>query len=146
MCTQTVDRTVDPSGHSGYILATGHRRELKIERTRAMKRNLILWAALLVGVGVGLPYAQAENKYNPYTRQWEAVSPDSTLQLNPVTGKWELAPPNSAAKLNPYTGKYEMVPPNAVARYNPYTKQWELAPPNARLEFDRGSNAWHYTR
>jgi hypothetical protein len=104
---------------------------------------------LIVVVGFGAMMtisAHAESKYNPYTRQWEDVSPDAVPTLNPVTGHWELATPGSQPKLNPYTRQYEMVPPNSITRFNPYTKQWELAPPNAKLELDPHTNAWHYTR
>jgi len=110
------------------------------------KKELGAMAVALLAASAYFTRAHAENKYNPYTRQWEDVSPDSYPQLNPITGKWELAPPNSSPKLNPYTGQYQMAPANAVPRYNPYTKQFELAPPDARLELNRQDNTWHYTR
>ena len=86
-------------------------------------------AALVIGFGIAFtPAVFAESKYNPYTQQWEEVSPNAYPQLNPITGKWELATPGSVPKLNPYTQQYHLVPPDSVARFNPSTKQWELAP------------------
>ena len=65
---------------------------------------ICLRAAVIVGFGIAsTPALHAESKYNPYTQQWEAVSPNAYPQLNPITGKWELAPPGSVPKLNPYT-------------------------------------------
>ena len=65
---------------------------------------ICLRAAVVIGFGIAfIPAVHAESKYNPYTKQWEDVSPNAYPQLNPITGKWELAPPGSVPKLNPYT-------------------------------------------
>src|SRR5215469_10784109 len=107
----------------------------------------VIRIAVAMGLVVGFAAtAQAETKYNPYTKKWEDVSPDAVPQINPMTGKWELAPPNAQPKLNPYTNKYEMAPANAVPRFNPYTRQYEMAPPDARLELNTQTGTWHYVR
>jgi hypothetical protein len=90
--------------------------------------------------------SHAMTKYNPYTRQWEQVTPDAVPRVNPTTGKYELASPNAVLKLNPYTKQYHLVPPDAVPRYNTYTRQWELASPNAPLQLNPRSNTWEFTK
>ena len=108
---------------------------------------ICLRAAVVVGFSIAFSSAaHAESKYNPYTKQWEDVSPNAYPQLNPITGKWELAPPGSVPKLNPYTREYHLVSPDSVARFNPSTRQWELAPPDTSLQLNRETNTWHYTR
>ena len=63
---------------------------------------ICLRAAVIVGFGIAFtPAVHAESKYNPYTQQWEDVSPNAYPQLNPITGKWELAAPGLSAKIEP---------------------------------------------
>jgi hypothetical protein len=143
-----LDKRVDCLGHLVYIRGVTRTRFYpEQEIGRMMNGNGVVCAVVLVGFSiVSSGIADAESKYNPYTRQWEDVSSDAVPQMNPVTGHWQLAPPNSVAKLNPYTRQYEMVPPNSTSRFNPYTKRWELAPPDATLELNPHTNVWHYAR
>jgi hypothetical protein len=118
------------------------RWEQRMRRNGHPLKKAVLVTALLACMAD----SRAATKYNPFTGQWEQVSPDAVPRINPTTGNWELASPNAVLKLNPYTRQYQLVPPNSIPRFNPYSKQWELAPPDARLQLNPRSNTWGYVR
>lgn len=62
---------------------------------------------LIVSLFVFATTAIAEQKYNPYTGDWETASPDSELQYNTHEGNWEYAPEGSSLEYNPHEGKWE---------------------------------------
>ena len=70
-----------------------------------MNGSGVIRLGLLFGMSVTCATtAQAESKYNPYTRQWENVSPDAAPRINPYTGRWELASPRFGGQVEPIHG------------------------------------------
>jgi len=57
----------------------------------------------------------AEQKYNPFSRQWETVSPGAELNYNPYSREYEYAPEDS----------WETTTPDAEPQYNPHERIWE---------------------
>ena len=70
-----------------------------------MKRNIILCGTLLMGAGIGLTHAQAESKYNPYTRQWEEVSAEFDHEIEPNYGEVGIGAAKFGAKTEPIYGQ-----------------------------------------
>lgn len=57
---------------------------------------------------LSLSAAVAENRFNPYTGQWENTTPDAVIKHNPYNGTWQYADPDAKPKHNPFNGKWEM--------------------------------------
>jgi len=83
-----------------------------------MKGLFICLIGLMFILSAGL--AQAEQKYNPFSGQWETTYPESQLRYNPWDNTWQYVtpPPGSdnrqrrdlllpAPQYNPYNGKWE---------------------------------------
>ena len=67
---------------------------------------------LIASFFVFVATAIAEQKYNPYTGDWETVSPDSEIQYNTHSGQWGYSPPDSSPKYNPHENTWDMAPDN----------------------------------
>jgi len=52
----------------------------------------------------------ADQKYNPYSGEWETVSPNSELKYNPHSGDFEYAKLDSSPKYNAHEGTWDMAP------------------------------------
>lgn len=137
-CLRPIDAKAASPGEAGGV---------RLGSSKMRRNGRVLEKAVLVaGLLACITDSRAATKYNPFTGQWEQVTPDAVPRINPTTGKWELAPPDAVLRLNPYTREYHLVPPDSIPRYNPYTRQWELAPPDARLQLNPRSNSWEYVR
>ena len=95
---------------SRFLVGDAEQQEPQLRRIY----RLASFAALTLLACVAESHAMT--KYNPFTRQWEQVSPDAVPRMNPATGQWELASPNAVLKLNPFTKQYHLVPPDSVPR------------------------------
>ena len=51
---------------------------------------------------------QAEQKYNPYTNQFETVRPNAVLKYNPHENEWRFAAPNATPKYNAMEKEHKM--------------------------------------
>lgn len=89
-----------------------------------MKALLTLAMAVLIGMTIGI--ALAEQRYNPYS------------------GEWETVPDRGYISRDPYTGEYKKVEPEL--KYNPYEGEWQYTDPNARLEYNPHKGRWEYPR
>ena len=56
---------------------------------------------LLTFIIVFFANVYAEQKYNPYSNEWETVIPDAQLQFNPFSNTHEFASPDASPKFNP---------------------------------------------
>ena len=90
--------------------------------------NISIIIILLFGITFSI---YAESKYNPYTDEWETVSPNSQLKYNPFSGEWKYANPDAESKYNPYSGDWETASPNSQLEYNPYSGEWKYTDSNS---------------
>jgi hypothetical protein len=65
----------------------------------------------------------AEQKYNPYTKQYENVPKGSQLKYNYIEKSWNFAPPHSELKYDYLNKKYQMVPKEYQKQIQLYGKE-----------------------
>ena len=70
-----------------------------------MRKIMAIVVALMIAAGV----AQAEQKYNPHSGEWETVPDNSNWQTryNPHEGDWSYQPQNAQIEYNPFENKWE---------------------------------------
>lgn len=86
-----------------------------------MKTAIALTLAVLA-----LP-ALAEQKFNPYSGEWETTTPDAEVEYNPYSGKHEYVP-------HPQGREPEL-------EYSPYNDTWEHVPDTSEPQESQESNS-----
>lgn len=98
--------------------------------------------ALLASILSLCASALADQNYNPITKQYEIVTPNSTLNNNSSANRLETVTPNSTLKYNPSSNRLETVSPQEILKYNPYANKWGYSAPNAIPTYNPHQNTW----
>ena len=112
----------------------------------AMNFESLVYKAFLSFVFTANTYVYAEQKYNPYSRQWETVSPDTELIYNPLSRQWNYAPKDSSPTYNPYERSWDLAPDDYQQKYNPYENSWGTTDPDSRPQYNPYEGSWEYPR
>ena len=88
-----------------------------------MKINSLVYKSFALFIFTANTCISAEQKYNPYSRQWETVSPSTELTYNPHSRQWNYAPKDSSPTYNPYERSWDMAPDGHQQKYNLYEKK-----------------------
>ena len=93
-----------------------------------MNKSLnISFFVLFLSFGLSL---HADTKFNPYSGEFETVSPGSTLEFNPYSGNFEYVAPGSSLQYNSYSGNFEF---GSSVEFNPYSTGYFFERPFLRL-------------
>ena len=87
----------------------------------------------------------AEQKYNPYTKQYENVPKGSQLKYNYIERSWNFAPPRSELKYDSLNKKYQMVPKEYKSKYNYMEKKWEMSHPKSKLQYNPYNDKYEFS-
>ena len=86
-----------------------------------MKRRLVPFIIFFVGLMFLLvAQAKAEQKYNPFSGQWETTHPESQLQYNPFDNSWQYVTPPRGRN----SRERDFLLP--APQYNPFNNKWEF--------------------
>jgi len=86
-----------------------------------MRKVFVCLIGLTLILGASL--AQAEQKFNPFSGQWETTYPESQLRYNPMDGTWQYLTPRPA---EPTPIPVLPVPQFPRLEFNPFNGKWEF--------------------